>query len=335
MKFVDYAVITVISGNGGKGAVSFRREKFLPKGAPDGGDGGKGGDVTMIADHNITSLLDFRYKPKFAAESGKNGAGNNKKGRNGKNLTIKVPLGTIITDRDTGEFIADLTKNSEKVIIAKGGGGGKGNSFFKSSTNRSPRFAQPGMPGETKTISLELKTLADIGIIGLPNAGKSTLISKLSKCRPEIASYPFTTKSPNLGVCLDPDEGKFYIAADIPGIMEGAAQGYGLGIKFLKHIERTKILLHVIEIGKPEDVIKRYRTVISEINKFNKDILTKKQIVAINKIDMIPNAMEYENIKNKLNNFFKATEIEPFFISASENTGIDKLNSKLKLLISP
>ena len=334
MKFVDYAVIAVVSGNGGKGAVSFRREKFLPKGAPDGGDGGDGGDVTIIADHNIASLLDFRYKPKFAAESGKNGAGNNKKGRNGKSLTIKVPLGTIITDRDTGEFIADLTKNGEKVIIAKGGIGGKGNSFFKSSTNRSPRFAQPGMPGETKAISLELKTLADIGIIGLPNAGKSTLISKLSKCRPKIASYPFTTKSPNLGVCLDSDEGKSYIVADIPGIMEGAAQGYGLGIRFLKHIERTKVLLHVIEIGKPEDVIKRYRNVISEIDKFNKDILTKKQIVVINKIDTIPNATEYENIKNKLNDFFRTVEIEPFFISASENTGIDRLNSELKLLTS-
>jgi GTP-binding protein len=333
MKFIDNVLITVVSGNGGKGAVSFRRERFIPKGGPDGGEGGDGGDAIITADHNVLSLLDFRYKPKYPAENGKNGQGANKKGRNGHALNIKVPVGTSIIDFETKEIIADLTKDHEQFIICKGGRGGKGNAFFKSSTNRRPRFSQPGMPGETKKIYLVLKSIGDIGIIGLPNAGKSTLISKLSQSHPEISSYPFTTKSPNLGVSVDEETGKSFVIVDIPGIMEGASDGYGLGLIFLKHIERAKILLHLIEIGKPDEIINKFNTVISEIDKFNSDILTKKQIVVVNKIDTIKNKKEYVNIKNKVSEHLKSSGIELLFISAAEGSGIDELKEKLKLLV--
>jgi len=332
MKFIDNVLITAVSGNGGKGSVSFRRERFLPKGGPDGGDGGDGGDVIIISDHNITSLLDFKYRPKYCAENGKNGQGNNKKGKDGKDLVINVPVGTMVINSESEEIIADLAKNGEKAIVCKGGMGGKGNSFFKSSTNRKPRFAQPGISGEIKKIHLVLKSLGDIGIIGLPNAGKSTLISNLSGCHPEIAPYPFTTKSPNLGVCFNPDTGESFIIVDIPGIVEGASNGYGLGIRFLKHIERAKTLVHLIEIANPEEIIKRYQTVINEIIKFNKDILLKKQIVVINKIDIITDKVEYGKIKKSAAEFFEHNDIPLFFISASKNIGINHLKEKLKLL---
>ncbi|MHB1646087.1 MAG: GTPase ObgE [Candidatus Acididesulfobacter diazotrophicus] len=333
MKFIDNVLITVVSGNGGKGAVSFRRERFIPKGGPDGGEGGDGGDVIIIADHNVLSLLDFRYKPKYPAENGRSGQGANKKGRNGHDINIKVPVGTSVIDFESNEIIADLTEDGERFIICKGGRGGKGNAFFKSSTNRRPRFSQPGMPGETKKIYLVLKSIGDIGIIGLPNAGKSTLISKLSKSHPEISSYPFTTKSPNLGVSIDEETGKSFVIVDIPGIMEGASDGYGLGIIFLKHIERAKILLHLIEIGKPDEIINKFNIVVNEINKFNKDILTKKQIVVINKIDTIKNKKEYNNIKNKITEYLKPSGIELLFISASQDIGLDELKTRLKLLV--
>lgn len=333
MRFVDNATITIISGNGGKGAVSFRREKFIPKGGPDGGDGGDGGDVIFKASHNITSLLDFRYKPKFAAENGGNGQGNNKKGRDGKDIILNVPIGTTILDFDSNEIMGDLTKDGEKITIFQGGRGGKGNTFFKSSTNRRPRFSQPGMPGQTKKISLVLKSLGDIGIIGLPNAGKSTLISKLSGSHPEIASYPFTTKTPNLGICYDDDSDKKYTIVDIPGIINGAAFGAGLGLRFLNHIERANILLHLIEIGKIDEVKNRYETVINEINKFNKEILKKTQIVVINKIDLIPDLKELNKIRNGINKFFNKKDINPLFISASNDIGIEELKNNLSDLI--
>lgn len=333
MKFVDNAVITIASGNGGKGAVSFRREKFIPKGGPDGGDGGDGGDVIFKASHNITSLLDFRYKPKFAAENGGNGQGNNKKGRDGKDIILNVPVGTAIIDYDSGEIIADLTKDGEKFIVLQGGRGGKGNTFFKSSVNRMPRFSQPGTQGETKKIRLVLKSLGDVGIIGLPNAGKSTLISKLSGAHPEIAPYPFTTKTPSLGVCRDEDSNKTFTIVDIPGIISGAAEGTGLGLRFLKHIERSNILLHLIEIGNIAEVENRYETVINEINKFNKEILKKNRIVVINKIDLISDLKELNKIKDEINKFFDKKGIKPLFISASENMGIDELKNNLNKLI--
>ena len=333
MKFVDNAVITIASGNGGKGAASFRREKFIPKGGPDGGDGGDGGDVIFKASHNITSLLDFRYKPKFAAENGGNGQGNNKKGRDGKDIILNVPVGTAIIDYDSGEIIADLTKDGEKFIVLQGGRGGKGNTFFKSSVNRMPRFSQPGTQGETKKIRLVLKSLGDVGIIGLPNAGKSTLISKLSGAHPEIAPYPFTTKTPSLGVCRDEDSNKTFTIVDIPGIISGAAEGTGLGLRFLKHIERSNILLHLIEIGNIAEVENRYETVINEINKFNKEILKKNRIVVINKIDLISDLKELNKIKDEINKFFDKKGIKPLFISASENMGIDELKNNLNKLI--
>ncbi len=333
MKFVDNAVITIASGNGGKGAVSFRREKFIPKGGPDGGDGGDGGDVIFKASRNITSLLDFRYKPRFAAENGGNGQGNNKKGRDGKDIILNVPVGTAIIDYDSGEIIADLTKDGEKFIVLQGGRGGKGNTFFKSSVNRRPRFSQPGTQGETKKISLVLKSLGDVGIIGLPNAGKSTLISKLSRAHPEIAPYPFTTKTPSLGVCRDEDSDKTFTIVDIPGIISGAAEGTGLGLRFLKHIERSNILLHLIEIGNIAEVENRYETVINEINKFNKEILKKNRIVVINKIDLISDLKELNKIKDEINKFFDKNGIKPLFISASENMGIDELKNNLNKLI--
>ena len=333
MKFVDNAVITIASGNGGKGAVSFRREKFIPKGGPDGGDGGDGGDVIFKASHNITSLLDFRYKPRFAAENGGNGQGNNKKGRDGKDIILNVPVGTAIIDYDSGEIIADLTKDGEKFIVLQGGRGGKGNTFFKSSVNRRPRFSQPGTQGETKKIRLVLKSLGDVGIIGLPNAGKSTLISKLSGAHPEIAPYPFTTKTPSLGVCRDEDSNKTFTIVDIPGIISGAAEGTGLGLRFLKHIERSNILLHLIEIGNIAEVENRYETVINEINKFNKEILKKNRIVVINKIDLIEGLKELNKIKDEINKFFDKKGIKPLFISASENMDIDELKNNLNKLI--
>ncbi len=334
MKFVDNAIITIASGNGGKGAVSFRREKFIPKGGPDGGDGGDGGDVIFKASHNITSLLDFRYKPRFAAENGGNGQGNNKKGRDGKDIILNVPAGTTILDYDSNEIIADLTKDDEKIIILQGGKGGKGNTFFKSSVNRRPRFSQPGIEGQTRKIRLVLKSLGDIGIIGLPNAGKSTLISKLSRSHPEIAPYPFTTKIPNLGVCYDEDSDKTFTIVDIPGIIEGAAEGTGLGLRFLKHIERSNILLHLIEIGDTFEVKNKYETVINEINKFNKEILKKNQIVVINKIDLIPDLKKLNKIKDEINKFFDKKAIKPLFISAFKNIGIDELKNNLNKLVS-
>lgn len=333
MKFVDNAVITIASGNGGKGLSSFRREKFIPKGGPDGGDGGDGGDVIFKASHNITSLLDFRYKPKFAAENGGNGQGNNKKGRDGKDIILNVSVGTAIIDYDSGEIIADLTKDGEKFIVLQGGRGGKGNTFFKSSVNRRPRFSQPGTQGETKKISLVLKSLGDVGIIGLPNAGKSTLISKLSGAHPEIAPYPFTTKTPSLGVCRGEDSDKTFTIVDIPGIISGAAEGTGLGLRFLKHIERSNILLHLIEIGNIAEVENRYETVINEINKFDKEILKKNRIVVINKIDLISDLKELNKIKDEINKFFDKKGIKPLFISASENMGIDELKNNLNKLI--
>ncbi len=334
MKFIDNAVITITSGNGGKGSVSFRREKYVPKGGPDGGDGGDGGDVIFQTSHNITSLLDFRYKPKLAAENGRNGQGNNKKGRNGKDITLNVPIGTMVLDFELNEMIADLAKDSEKVAILRGGRGGKGNAFFKSSTNRRPRFSQPGIKGHTKKIKLVLKSLGDIGIVGLPNAGKSTLISKLSKSHPTIASYPFTTKKPNIGICYNEDMDKAFTVIDIPGIIKGAAGGAGLGIIFLNHIERANILLHLIEIGDVSDVSNRYETVMNEIDQFNKSILEKIQIVVINKIDLIPDIKKLDETMHEISKYFGKKGMSPLFISSSKNMGIEVLKNHLTGLVT-
>lgn len=334
MKFVDNAVITIASGNGGRGAVSFRREKFIPKGGPDGGDGGDGGDVTFEASHNITSLLDFRYKPRYIAGNGGNGQGNNKKGKNGKDIIIVVPVGTTVVDTDSNEIIADLARDGEKITLLRGGVGGKGNTFFKTSINRIPRFAQPGTPGHAKKVRLILKSLGDIGIIGIPNAGKSTLISKLTGSRPKIASYPFTTKTPNLGVFFDEKSDKTFTLVDIPGIISGAAEGVGLGLKFLDHIERSNILLHLIEAGTAKEIKGRYETVVKEIAGYKEGILEKEQIAVINKIDLIPDSKELNKIKNEIQKFFAQKNIPVYFISAYNNTGIDELKSILNAILN-
>jgi GTP-binding protein len=329
MKFVDKALITIASGNGGRGAVSFRREKFIPKGGPDGGDGGEGGDVLFKASHNITSLLDFRYKPRYIAENGGNGQGNNKKGRDGKDITITVPVGTTVVDFDSNEIIADLAADGEKAVLLRGGIGGKGNSFFKTSTNRRPRFAQPGTSGKTKKVRLVLKSIGDIGIVGLPNAGKSTLISKLTGSRPKIASYPFTTKTPNLGVFFDDVTDKTLTLVDIPGIIEGASEGAGMGLKFLSHIERSNILLHLIEIGTLKEIEDRYKIVVKEIAGYKEEILKKKQIAVINKIDLITDTKKLNKIMKEAEKFFEKENISVYFISAYNNAGINELKNIL------
>jgi GTP-binding protein len=287
VKFIDEAVITVQSGNGGRGCVSFRREKFIPRGGPDGGDGGRGGDVILKTTSRKRTLYQFRYKKHFNAENGTYGQGKRKTGKNGQDLVIELPPGTLITDANTGSVIKDLVKTDETFVIATGGRGGQGNTRFKTSKNRAPRFAQPGEPGETRTLKLDLKLLADVGIIGLPNAGKSTLIHAISSARPKIGNYPFTTITPSLGV-VQTDWAEPFVVADIPGLIEGAHKGIGLGIKFLRHIERTRILIHMIDISTIDldNPLKTYNIITQELALYNSKLAQKPQIIVLNKIDL-------------------------------------------------
>jgi GTP-binding protein len=287
VKFIDEAVITVQSGDGGRGCVSFRREKFIPRGGPDGGDGGKGGDVILKTTSRKRTLYQFRYKKHFNAKKGAHGQGKKKTGKNGQNLVIELPPGTLVTDANTGSVIKDLVKTNETFVIAIGGRGGQGNTRFKTSTNRAPRFAQPGEPGETITLKLDLKLLADVGIIGLPNAGKSTLISAISSARPKIGNYPFTTITPSLGV-VQTDWAEPFVVADIPGLIEGAHKGTGLGIKFLRHIERTRILVHLIDIATIDldNPLQAYNIINQELALYNSELAQKPQIIVLNKIDL-------------------------------------------------
>jgi len=286
MKFIDEVKIRVIAGDGGRGCVSFRREKFVPRGGPSGGNGGGGGDVIAVADPQLTTLLDLRYQKLYKAGRGQHGMGSDCHGHRGDDRVIKVPVGTMIRDGATGELIGDLQAAGERVTVARGGRGGKGNAHFVSSTNRSPRFAQPGEPGEERELDIELRLLADVGIIGLPNAGKSTLISVISSVRPKIADYPFTTLVPNLGVVGYDD--KSFVVADIPGLIEGAHQGHGLGHKFLRHVTRTSLLIHLIDGSQidSDDSLKDWRTVNEELALFDPALAQKPQIVVINKIDL-------------------------------------------------
>lgn len=317
--FIDTAKIFIKSGKGGNGAVAFRREKFVPKGGPSGGNGGKGGDVIFVADRNLHTLLDFTYKKKYTADDGAPGGSALKDGKNGKDIIIKVPVGTIIKNIETDELIADLTGHEESVIIAKGGKGGKGNSNFATSTNQAPRKAEPGKPGEEMYVKLELKLIADIGLVGFPNAGKSTLISSISAARPKIADYPFTTLEPNLGIVKYKDFNTF-VVADIPGIIEGAHAGKGLGHKFLKHIERTKILLILIDIAS-ENYLKEYKILLNELNEFSDVLSDKQKIVAISKCDLLGD----EEIKELSNLKFPGADKKVFFISSVSGKGIPKL----------
>ncbi|OOS23519.1 Obg family GTPase CgtA [Moraxella pluranimalium] len=289
MRFIDEAVISVKAGDGGNGIVSFRREKFVPKGGPDGGDGGKGGDVYAIADDNTNTLVDYRYTRKFEARRGENGGSKNCSGKGADDIYLAVPIGTTIIDTDLDLVIGDLTEKGQKILIAKGGDGGFGNTRFKSSTNQAPRKATPGFPGQAKNIKLELKVVADVGLIGLPNAGKSTFIRQVSAARPKVADYPFTTLVPNLGV-VDVGTHQSFVMADIPGLIEGASDGAGLGIRFLKHVARTRRLLHIVDVQPIDgsDPVANAEIILNELEKFSHELSQLPQILVLNKIDQIP-----------------------------------------------
>ncbi len=334
MKIIDIAKIEIESGSGGNGCISFRREKYVPKGGPNGGDGGKGGDVIFTATSSLSTLIDLNYQKRYKAGRGKHGQGGNKNGKNGKNCIIKVPCGSVIKNYETGEIIAELLKDGEEIVILKGGKGGRGNTHFKSSTNRTPRYAEKGEPGKKMIVEVELKLIADIGLVGFPNAGKSTLISRISSAKPKIADYPFTTLSPNLGIVKSPDydtTGFSFVVADIPGIIEGASQGKGLGVKFLKHIERTKVLVFLFDVsllvtekGKISDdksiLEKHYKVLEKELIAYSENTFTKlfkkPKLICITKIDILNNTQ-----KKKLQTIYP----EVICISAVKGENLDKL----------
>lgn len=301
MRFVDEAVITVEAGDGGNGVASFRREKFVPFGGPDGGDGGRGGSVYIQADDDTGTLVDYRYTRKFRAERGKNGAGANCTGRGGEEIILKVPVGTTIVDVESGDIIGDLVEDGQRVMVAAGGDGGLGNTHFKSSTNRSPRKFTTGVKGEFREIRLELKVLADVGLLGMPNAGKSTFIRAVSAAKPKVADYPFTTMVPNLGV-VDADRHRSFVMADIPGLIEGAAEGAGLGIRFLKHLARTRILLHIVDVQPIDgsDPVHNAKAIVGELKKFSPTLAKLPVVLVLNKLDQIDEASREEWCKHIL-----------------------------------
>ncbi len=322
MKFLDQAKIYIKAGNGGSGASSFRREKYVEYGGPDGGDGGNGGSIIFESERNLNTLIDFRYKQHFKAENGRSGSKKNKTGAGGKDLILKVPVGTQIYEEDNNTLIYDFITNKDKFVVATGGNGGLGNTKFKSSTNRAPRKKTDGKKGEEFWIWLQLKVIADIGIIGLPNAGKSTFLSKFTRAKPKIANYPFTTINPNLGV-LNINH-KEIILADIPGLIEGSHKGVGLGDKFLRHIERCKTLIHLIDISE-KDILENYLKIRSELSKYDKSILKKKEIIVFNKLDLVDKENSEKNLKKFKKNINKNFEI----ISLFTNENLEKLKKKI------
>ena len=322
MKFLDQAKIFIKAGNGGSGSASFRREKFVEFGGPDGGDGGDGGSIIIESDRNLNTLIDFRYSQHFKAQHGQSGSKKNKTGGRGKDLVLKVPVGTQIYEEDNNTLIYDFLKNKEKFLLAAGGKGGLGNVRFKSSTNRAPKKKTNGKIGEEFWIWLQLKTIADIGIIGLPNAGKSTLLSRITSANPKIANYKFTTLNPNLGVAIYDD--KEITLADIPGLIKGAHEGVGLGIKFLKHIERCKILLHMIDVSE-NDLVLTYKQIRNELKKYSYDLLKKKEIIVFNKVDLI----EVNELKEKIKLFENKIKKKVNILSNTDKMLISKLKSSL------
>ena len=322
MKFLDQVKIYVKAGDGGSGSPSFRREKFIEFGGPDGGDGGKGGSVMLVSERNLNTLIDFRYQQHFKAERGRDGSGKNKTGRGGENLYLKVPIGTQVFEEDNKTLIFDFKKENEEFVAAIGGKGGFGNTRFKSSTNRAPKKFTKGAIGEEFWIWLQLKTIADIGIIGLPNAGKSSLLASLTSATPKIANYKFTTLNPNLGVAVYDD--KEITLADIPGLIEGAHEGIGLGIKFLKHIERCKILLHMIDVTE-KDLILAYKQIRKELKKYSNDLIKKKEIVVFNKVDLI----NKEKLKEKIEFFEEKINKKVNILSNTDKKLISKIKSSL------
>ncbi len=328
MKFIDEALIEVQSGRGGPGCVSFRRERFIPKGGPDGGNGGKGGDVILRASAAKRTLRQFQFKRFFKARNGASGQGANKTGKNGADLVLDIPVGTMVFDDDTGNLIKDFVKADESVVIAKGGRGGQGNAGFKTSRRRTPRFAQPGGPEERLKLKLELKLLADVGLVGLPNAGKSTLISAISGARPRIADYPFTTLEPSLGV-VQTEWAEPFVAADIPGLIQGAHQGTGLGDAFLRHIERTRILVHLIDAAAidPDDPLQQWRIINTELEKYNHGLIAKPQLTVLNKMDL-PQARQNQKL------FTEAMgDNDVIAIAAINGEGITAMLSRILLLL--
>jgi GTP-binding protein len=327
MGFIDEVLITVRSGDGGKGCVSFRREKFIPKGGPDGGDGGKGGSVFFRATERLATLIDFKYRRLFRARNGEPGKGKSQTGKNGKDIRIEVPIGTLLYDEETCQEIADLVHDGQEVLVLEGGQGGRGNQHFATSTNRAPRMAQPGIPGKEKRLRLSLKSLADIGLIGLPNAGKSTLLSRLTTAKPKIADYPFTTLTPNLGV-MTLAEDKTLTVADIPGLVEGAGEGKGLGHRFLKHIERTQLLLHVMDVtySPAQSLLEDFLVVRKELEDYHVNVAAKDQIAVINKIDLY--SMQHRDVR-KVKEALRNLGIESYPVSALTGEGIEDLKIAL------
>ena len=324
MKFVDEADIYIKAGNGGKGCVSFRRERFIPKGGPDGGDGGRGGDVVAVGSKDLASLLDFKYKRIYRAENGKNGGGQDKKGRDGSDIVISVPLGTLVFDKQSPDPIYDVTEANRPYLIAKGGRGGRGNARFVTSTHKAPREFDPGEEGEERELKLVLKLLADVGIVGLPNAGKSTLIACLTEARPKVGDYPFTTLTPSLGV-LQGNNNSFVIA-DIPGIVEGASKGKGLGLTFLRHVERTSRIMLVLDVSSPSSE-RDYYTLLKELGSYKRSMLEKDRIIVLNKIDLLS-----EDDVGRWEDYFRQKGERVVKVSALKKQGINDLKSLLRAI---
>ncbi|MDR2186953.1 MAG: GTPase ObgE [Azonexus sp.] len=329
MKFIDEARIYVKAGDGGNGAATFRREKYIPMGGPNGGDGGRGGSIYAVADRNINTLIDYRYTRKFIGNRGENGGGADRYGAGGDDIVLRMPVGTVIYDDPSGNIIADLAADGEKALIAKGGRGGLGNLHFKSSTNRAPRQKTNGQPGEEFDLRLELRVLADVGLLGLPNTGKSTLIRAISSARPKVADYPFTTLSPNLGVVRVDDE-KSFVVADVPGLIAGAADGAGLGVRFLKHLQRTRILLHLIDIAPLDpaaDPLRDAQTIVGELAKHDPALAAKPRWLALNKLDLIAAEERGETVAAFLKAYQKATKYDGpvFALSAISGDGVKPL----------
>ena len=325
MKFFDEARIEVIAGDGGNGCASFRREKFIPKGGPDGGDGGRGGSVFAVADHNLNTLIDYRYKRTFHAKRGENGQGKDRYGKGAEDIELRVPVGTVITDWDSGELIADLDEDGKRALLARGGKGGLGNIHFKSSTNRAPRKKTDGEEGERRKLRLELKILADVGLLGQPNAGKSTFMRAVSAARPKVGDYPFTTINPSLGV-VRTDELRSFVIADIPGLIEGAADGAGLGHQFLRHLQRTSLLLHLVDIAPfdPDaDPASEARAIVDELRRYDRSLFEKPRWLVLNKLDLIPEQERAERIAAFLEAYGPAER--HFEISAINGSGCREL----------
>jgi GTP-binding protein len=329
MQFLDRARIVVKGGDGGNGVTAFRREKFVPRGGPSGGDGGRGGSVYLESTDQLNTLLQFRFNPEYRAGRGGHGEGSNRSGRDGEDITVVIPAGTVVTDAESGELLYDFSSPGQRVLVAPGGRGGRGNARFATSTNRAPRYHEDGQPGVVKKLNLELKLIADVGLVGFPNVGKSTLISRISAARPKIADYPFTTLEPNLGV-VSYDDHSTFVVADIPGLIEGAHAGTGLGLEFLRHIERTKLLLHVVDVSSTgRDPVEDFLTIARELELYRADLLEKPQVVAASKMDAVDDAARVAALRA----FVEGRGLKMFEISSVTGQGLDRLVSALGALL--